>query len=175
MNRILSLAAALGACTVVATSAWSGPEKITFPADYKQSFTFYATVDRADNNQVRKAFANPAAVTGAKAGAPLPAGAQIVMEVYDARLDYNGKPALDAAGKFIPGDLKVLAVMEKGEGWGAAYPEAMRNGDWEYAFFKPDGSLKADTDVKTCFECHKPQVDSDYMFLLDSLVETASK
>ncbi len=62
--------------------------------------------------------------------------------------------------------------MQKEKGWGAEYPDETRNGEWEYAAFKPDGS-RIERDYKPCFECHKPIEDLDYVFSLEELVAAA--
>ena len=47
---------------------------VTFPDDYKQTFTKYHTINFPATKQVRYFYANPAAVSAAKAGKPLPVG-----------------------------------------------------------------------------------------------------
>jgi plastocyanin len=51
----------------------------------------------------------------------------------------------------------------------------MRNGDWEYATFFPDGkpNEKANAGNKSCFMCHKPHEKQDYVMSLASLSGTA--
>ena len=39
----------------------------------------------------------------------------------------------------MAGELDRVVVMEKRPGTGAAYPENLRNGDWEFAAFTADG------------------------------------
>ncbi len=162
---------AIGTVTAIiaASSAWAGSERVTFPEGFKDSFTYFMTSERADNNQVRFLYANDLAIQGAREGGALPNGAQFAMEVFAAQVDENGEPVLDSDGKFIPEILKVIAVMEKGEGWGNDYPEDVRNGDWEYAFFAPDGALKADVETGPCMECHLPYAEDDYIIYRDQL------
>ena len=125
-----AVAALLGA------TALAGPDKIRFPEGYRDSFTAYATVNRADERkQVVKIFANDKALESAKDGAPLDSGSVLVMEVYKAKLDAAGNPVVGSDGFFEPADMAAIAVMESREGWGAEYPEEMRNGTWEYALF----------------------------------------
>jgi hypothetical protein len=47
--------------------------------------------------------------------------------------------------------------MEKRTGWRIEYPEDLRNGEWEYARFLPDGRRDPTADIKGCFVCHKPK------------------
>ena len=61
--------------------------KVTFPEDYKQSFTKYHTINFPATKQVRYYYANTAAVAAAKAGKPLPDSSVLFAEVYAAKLD----------------------------------------------------------------------------------------
>jgi cytochrome c553 len=47
---------------------------VTFPEDYKQTFTKYHTINFPTTKQVRYFYANPVAVSAAKAGKSLPVG-----------------------------------------------------------------------------------------------------
>lgn len=79
------------------------------------------------------------------------------LEALVQRLPFRqGNPVLDAEGRFIPtGEFTAIFVMEKEEGWGEAIGlEVTRNGDWDYARFNVDGTLRADTDTTGCFGCH---------------------
>lgn len=48
----MSLAAA-AALVIAAASVLAGTDNVAFPSNYKTAFTFYGTVDRADNKTVR--------------------------------------------------------------------------------------------------------------------------
>lgn len=172
--RAAAAAAVLAAGLFGARTVDAGSENITFPADYKTTFTYWMTSERFDNNQVRYLWANDLAFAAAPGGGPLPAGSQFVMEVYGAKVDADGEPILDADGQLMPDAIKLVAVMEKGEGWGAAYPEDERNGDWEYGFFTPEGMLKADVDTAPCRACHLPYADEDFVINRAELDAAAS-
>lgn len=163
------LVAGAGTYAVASNTMKEGAHRITFPHDYKQTFVRFYTSDRADNNQVRDLYASLRALDSARDGAPLDHGSQFVMEIYDARLDADGEPVLDSEGRFQKAGLKLLAVMEKGMGWGASYDEEIRNGDWEYGFFNLDGTLKADVDTRPCRECHLPFAEDDYVIFFEEL------
>ena len=161
--------------TTMTTSAAPAPGsgRVTYPADYADEFDHFMTSERWDNNQVRELFANEAAMEGAEEGGELPVGSVLAMEVYGAKVDENDEPVLDAEGKMIAGELKLLAVMEKGTGWGDSYPDHLRNGDWEYAFFTPQGELMDDVDTDACRECHLPYADDDFVIHREVLDEVA--
>lgn len=157
---------------LIAAPTSAGPEKVAFPSGYK-SHVLYTTVDRPDVKQYRELFATPEALKAAKEGKPLPSGTVLTLVQYTAKLDDKGEPVKDAKGRFIKGDLIGFAVMEKRTGWGAEYPEAIRNGEWEYAHFKADGTLNTEVNVKACFECHKPLDKQDYVFSYKELAGAA--
>jgi hypothetical protein len=168
-----TLLAAVAAC-LFGSAALAGPEAIEFPEEYQDEFTHYSTVNRADERkQVVKIFANDVALASAKDGAPLDSGAVLVMEVYKAKLDAEENPVVGSDGFFEPGELAGIAVMETREGWGTDYPEAWRNGEWEFAAFKPDDHTLVERDYQPCFACHKPLQDADYLFSLDALTKAA--
>jgi hypothetical protein len=153
----------------------AGPENVTFPEGYQDNFTYYATVNRADEKQVVKIFANDTAVASAKDGAPLDSGSVLAMEVYKAQLDSSGDPVKGADGRFVPAEMAAIVVMESRAGWGEDYPEEWRNGTWEFAAFKPADHSLIERDYQPCFACHKPLDKSDFVFSLDALSKAPGK
>lgn len=62
------------AALLIAIPSDAGPEKISFPAGYKDG-VLYTTVDRYDVKQYRELYASsPVAVQAMKEGKPLPHG-----------------------------------------------------------------------------------------------------
>src|SRR4051812_4217666 len=113
----------------------AGGDKVAFPAAYENGVR-YMTLDRPDNKQVREYFTSQAAIDAAKKGDPLPQGTVITVAQYAAQLDAQDNPVKDPSGRFIKtGNIVGYTVMEKRAGWGAEYPEAQRNGEWEYQAF----------------------------------------
>jgi hypothetical protein len=96
------------------------------------------------------------------------------MLVFKAKVDDKGEPVKDASGRFQKGDSVIHMVMEKRPGWGAEYGPDMRNGEWEYRAFTPDGKPNEKTDLKPCFTCHLPKASQEYVFSLDRM-KSASK
>jgi hypothetical protein len=64
----------------------------------------------------------------------------MVFEDFPVQQDDNGNPVLDSNSRFIPLELRTIFVMRKERGFGEAY-EALRNGEWEYVSYLPDGSF----------------------------------
>jgi plastocyanin len=137
---------------------------LTFPTNYK-SGVLYNSVDRDDRKEIHLQYTSRAAIEAAEAGKPLPDGAVITSVAYAAALDSKGNPLRDAKGNMVTGSLLRFVVMEKRAGSGAAIPQDLRNGDWQFAAFTADG--KHDTDpqaeVKGCMACHKPHDQLDYV------------
>jgi Cytochrome P460 len=159
----LALAATLA---LLAADAEAGPEKIAFPENYKQWASF-GVVDRPDIKAVRTYYVNPEALAASKPREPAPHGTVLVMEVRKAKLGADGNPETDEKGRFIATDeITSINVQAKGEGWGAEYPDDKRNGEWEYASFKPDGMRNAGAKYEACFSCHLQRGDErDYTFV----------
>jgi plastocyanin len=146
----------------------AGPEKIAFPANYKDH-VLYATVDRYDNKQYRELYGTPDAVKAVRVGKPIPSGTVLTLVQYKAQVDAAGNTVKDANGRFIKGDLVGITVMEKRTGWGAEYPDDIRNGEWEYSAFTADLKFNDKANYKACFQCHKPHAKQDYVISLARL------
>jgi hypothetical protein len=171
IGRKLSVATVIAtvAAVTAAVSVRAGGDKIMFPAEYGKGVV-YLTLDRPDNKQVREYYASQAAVDAAKKSAPLPNGTVITVVQYAAQLDPQGNPAKDANGRFVKtNNIVGYTVMEKQSGWGAEYPEAKRNGDWEYQVFRADKTPNPSANLDSCFNCHKPQAGNDFVFTFDKM------
>jgi Cytochrome P460 len=79
----------------------------------------------------------------------------------------------DVNGRLIRGPLNRIVVMEKRTGWGAEYPAELRNGEWEYQVFEPDGKPRANAKHEACFTCHKPKSGQDFVFSYPQLLKSA--
>jgi len=170
MRHPIRLVAAAVLATAIAVPAqlWAGPEKVEFPADYKK-WTSFGVLDRYDGKAVRFLYANPAAMNSVPGNAAN--GSVLVLEVRKAKLGADGNPERGADGRFIATDeVTAVNVQEKRAGWGTEYPEAKRNGEWEYASFQPSGQRNAGANIDGCFSCHKPWVGQDFTFIFDVFV-----
>jgi hypothetical protein len=169
-----SAAIAYASAALVAVAARAGGDKVVFPENYS-SGTLYTTVDRADNKQFRELYVSPpAAVEAAKKGEPMPSGTVVTLVQYAAQLDASGNPQVGSNGRFIKGNLVGYTVMEKRAGWGAEYPDNVRNGEWEYQAFKADKTPNTAADLTACFNCHKPLgAAPDYLFSYEKMKTTS--
>ncbi|MBI5718475.1 MAG: cytochrome P460 family protein [Burkholderiales bacterium] len=149
--------------------------QVAFPEGYRSSFQMYQTVNRADINQVRYLYANAVAWQAAREGKPLPAGSVLLLEQWAAKLDADKKPVVGAGGFYVPDRLVNYAVMSSGAGWGAGFPEMLRNGDWNYAVFAPDMKIRAGANQADCLACHKPLDKANYVFSNEPLMTAAKR
>lgn len=145
----LSAAVAMAAVATLAVwQAWAANDRVQFPENYKDG-VHYATVNRGGIRE--EIFTSLEAITAAKAGHPMPNGTVIMME------DYRG------------GKLHRYVVMEKQAGWGGAYPEKVRAGDWEFREFAPDRSPNTAENGQRCMSCHQSQAGQDFVFTVDQM------
>lgn len=146
---------------------------VQFPKNYKRDFTHYMTINFPDKKQVRWYYTNRTALDAARAGKPLPEGSMFFTEVYKAKLDTDKNPITGKDGFFEPTELALFTAMETQKGWGNEFPAELRNGNWNYAVFKTDQTLRPGTNQAKCLACHKPLGRDSYVFTLDKLVAKA--
>lgn len=172
MKQYLGL---LAAGLMLPGSVLAGPELVEFPEGYRDTFSQYAVINRPTKKQVVYTYANPLVVQSIQASKQLPSGSVVTMEVYKAKLDEKGNPIVDEKGKYIPADMAAVVVMEKRTGWGAEYPEGIRNTEWEYAKFKPGGGKSIIQSSEKCLVCHKQMANKDFIFSFDQLIVSEPK
>lgn len=148
---------------------------VPFPANHRQTFVKYFAANFPEIKQVRHYYANPVAIEAARAGKPLPDGSILLAEVYSAKLDERLEPAKGPDGIFIPNQLVFYSVMQRGAGWGREIPTILRNEDWNYAAFAPDGKLRPRVNNAECFACHKSQEAESFGFTTKDLERFAKK
>ena len=169
--KFVIAAVTLGAVAALAVAAQvrAGGDKVAFPENYAKG-VLYTTLDRADNKQYRELYTSQAAVDAAKKGQPMPDGTVVTLVQYKAKLGADGNPEKDANGRFIKTDILAYTVMEKRAGWGAEYPDNVRNGEWEYQAFTADRKVNDKANLTACFNCHKPlDARQDFVFSYDKM------
>ena len=142
---------------------------VSFPEDYKGTFTKYFTMNFPATKQVRYYYANPAAVQAARGGKPLPDGSYLFAEVYAAKLDAEQKPVMGSDGFFVAEKPLFYTAMASGPGWGKDIPDMLRNADWNYAVFTLDKKPRPGVNQAECLACHKPLDNVSYLFTLKQL------
>ena len=177
MRRIagwLVLGGAAGAAFVAVSQTATvapGPNKLKFPEGWDKG-EMYATVDRPDTKQYREFYTSAEAVKAAREGKPIPHGTVITLAAYAAKLDADGKPVKDANGRFVKDKLVAVSSMQKERGFGDDIPAAIRNGDWIYQTFTPEGQVNEKANLTGCYQCHLPFAKDDYLTNLAKLAGT---
>jgi Cytochrome P460 len=145
----------------VSASALTNESPVKFPANYKQLFMHYATVDCPKSSMVRKMYINRESLEAIAKSRTAPSGSVIVMETHSARLG-NG-------GHLVPTQLNNVFIREKQTGWKVD----PNSGEWQSAWYSPSGTLVSN-DQSSCIGCHTRVRDRDYLFTLPALI-TASQ
>ena len=158
------------AAVLVTSAALADKDRIAFPADYETKMQNYVSIDRTQNaDQVIRLFAPKEALDAAKSGTELPYGTVLVAEIYKAKKNKDGEVIKSSLGRRIRDKFAAIAVMQKEKGWGEQYPEALRNGDWDFAIFNPKGERLVDKDLNSCRGCHAPLKDTQHLFSLEHM------
>ncbi len=155
--RMAPLVAAVGlaACSQMSTTTYKAPLKdgdAVNPADYTSWPKMLAAVQRPDAKQVREMYINPKG-NQTKADDSFPYGTVMVMENYAAVAKPDGTLETGPDGKLVKGSMVRIFNMEKAQGAGQDVPEALRNGEWVYASYTPDGK-KTEDPYPPCRACH---------------------
>lgn len=159
---VAGAAIAAAAVAIAQATVPSGPNKLAYPEGWDKG-VMYATVDRYDTKQYREFWGPADAVKAAREGQPIPYGTVLTLAAYAAKVDANGVPLKDANGRFIKDRLLAVNSMAKGQGYGADIPAEIRNGDWIYQSFTPDGKVNDKANLTACFQCHLPFRNDDYL------------
>lgn len=171
---LVGAAFALGASWVAvgqqATVA-PGPNKVAFPENWSKG-VMYGTVDRPDTKQYREFYTTPDVLDAVRTGKPVPDGAVIVLAAYAAQVDAAGVPVRDASGRFVKGNLVAVNVQQKKKGHGDDIPASIRNGDWQYQSFAPDGKVNDKANLTACYQCHLPFARDEFLTNLAKLKGT---
>ena len=144
---------------------------VSFPEDYRKTFTKYHAINFPATRQVRYYFANPAVLQAVKAGKPVPDGGVIFVEVHAAKLGEDGKPVTGADGLYLADKLLFYTAMARDAGWGADIPDMLRNENWNYTIFTTAKQHRPGVNQAECLACHKPLDKSSYLFTLKQLAE----
>jgi len=141
-------------------------DRVGFPAAYSSALKLLDVASREKEPAIMTTFANDLAEPIARgAHPPYPYGSVIVMEFANSVRDGEGQPLRDAKGALVKGDIARIDVMRRERGFGAGYGE-QRAGEWEFASYRPDGSLlMAPANSANCAACHRNAgAEKDFVF-----------
>ncbi|MDR4473855.1 MAG: cytochrome P460 family protein [Nitrospira sp.] len=148
----------------VAQAAAPKDGEVALPADYASWPKFLSGVQREDTKQVRELYVNPGGAKACPSGS-FPNGTRLVMELYKAKTE--GETLVKGEdGKLVKGGLAKVFVMEKNEGWGQDVPDHLKNGNWVFGAYGPDGKALAE-DFTKCRACHAPLAQKDFVHRMD--------
>jgi len=151
MTRVRSRLPVLAAVTCcVFMIGWqvdAEPTKATMPDISK--LVHYTTVTRGEVTE--HIMTTREAIEAVKAGEPIPNGTHFAL------VDYR------------EGKVFRYFIMEKGAGWGADYDESRRTGDWQFQWFKPDGTINAAENTARCQSCHSSRADREFLYTFNDI------
>lgn len=161
----------VGFCLLLAQSAFAQDKasEIVFPKDYQTKFKNYLSLDRTQNDdQIMRLFINDVGLKGFRETGTFPDGSIIVGEVYKAKKDEDGEVIESGLGRRVRGELALIGVMQKQKGWGDKFAKDFKNGDWDFAAFKADGSV-ANKDLNQCRACHAPHSELQHVYSIEHI------
>jgi ketosteroid isomerase-like protein len=141
-------------------------DRVGLPRDYATSMRRVSDTVYDEKSGLTTVFANDLAVsTAGFAQQHYPHGTVILMEFAQAARDGEGELLRDARGQLSKGPIDHIDVMRRGPGFGAAYEEE-RAGEWEFASYRSDGSVRVASDnAAHCAACHRNAgADKDFVF-----------
>lgn len=149
------------------------------PADYRERFVHYLTVDRVDNT-TRHIYIQPEAIADLDADEPLPDGTQIIIEAYHAQLDVLGRPVRDAQGHFLPGAMfPNVHMAEKRSTWTVdELATSIGVVEWNFGSFDAQTTFPTVENRNDCFTCHDLAHRRDFVFtrtLLDRYLQSGER
>lgn len=141
------------------------PERVPLPKEYQSAFQVVRVANKTAQTKLGTIYANAAAAAIRDlTQLPYPDGAIFVMEWADPARDARGEPLVDATGNWLKGEVTRIDVMQRQNGFGAAYGEK-RAGEWGFASYQPDGTpMSPAPDLTACAACHTKAVERDFVF-----------
>lgn len=155
LSMLMVLAASLFFVGHTQTLPAPTADRVGFPTGYRDTYKLFYVFDNYQNRQIRAVYGNAiaASVTPGQAF-NFPYGSILLFESYTVQEDSAGEPLLDRNGRFIPNVFNTIFVMRKERGFGADYKE-LRNGEWEYVAYRPDGTYATQpSGTGSCALCH---------------------
>jgi hypothetical protein len=160
------LLAVAGLLFAMLPDAKTADDRVGFPADYQTRFQSIRASNKVAKTLLGTIYANEkAASIHEVAKLPYPNGSVIVMEWAQPLKDDRGALLVDGNGLWRKGEVVRIDVMRREAGYGASYGE-QRSGDWEFASYRPDGSVMQSAEAGgSCAQCHRTATaERDFVF-----------
>lgn len=157
--------ALLALASVTKNETFPGTERVPFPSDYQTAFVEVRASNQTSRTLLGTIYANPAAASIRElTKLPYPDGSVFVMEWAQPVKGENGQLLLDPNGNWKKGPVVRIDVMRREKGFGALYGD-QRAGEWEFASYRPDGSvLSSPQGWASCAACHAKAPERDFVF-----------
>jgi len=147
---------------------------MVFPKDFPRGFVLYLTTNNSEKRIVSRLYINTLGLRAARANQPLPDGSVIIEANYAVKLGADQRPVVETDGSWAVTRLGWYNAREARAGWGSDIPALLRNGNWNYSVFLPDGTPRSQINQAQCFACHKPQAAVSYLFSYKELQDSAT-
>lgn len=141
-----------------------GREPMTLPADFRQTFIHYATVERNDGH-VRRLWVSPNALEALAQGQDFPERSMFLIEAFLTEgYDSANHPIL---GEFDP----EIHASERRTTWKLEdMRTTSRSGDWNFAAFDESANgVSIAEGINDCFSCHEGAAGREFTFSLPLL------
>lgn len=142
-------------------SVHADTSSVPFPKNYETEYLNYLSVDRKNNRQTARLFANITAMVGVQRFGDFPVGSMLVMEISDVKKNSQGVPLKSSMGRLINDGKYAVYVMQKNIKTAGADA-------WTYAAFSPNGKVLKE-DLEACGTCHAEVLKSKNVFSYDHL------
>ncbi len=158
----MSVLAVIGAVVAYVTAAAGSPDvevaPITIPAKYRDWKLISVAHEEGDLNDLRAILGNDVAIKAYREGTlPFPDGTIIARLAWSYVPSEENNKVFGRAQSFVAGPATNIQFMVKD---GKKYAST---GGWGFAQFN-DGQPANQAMQKTCFACHEPVKDRDFLF-----------
>jgi cytochrome c553 len=160
------LPAAPAAAATPAAAHAATVSQMSLPKDFPKGFAEYQRDNDPAGQTVAVRWGNAAVLDAARAGRPLPEGSVLITVTHATVPDAQGKPSVEADGRWKLGAVKGYAGMESRAGWGDAIPPLLRNANWNYGLWTPEGVARLGAIQPRCLACHQPKAAESFVFTL---------
>ena len=142
-------AAALSGCAVLLAGWQADAESNRTTMPDIDKLVHYTTVTRGEVTE--HLMTTREAIEAVKSGKPVPTGTHVAL------VDYRD------------GTVFRYFIMEKGPDWGQDYEARRRTGDWQFQWFKPDGTINMAENTARCQSCHTLRADRDFLYSFNEM------
>ena len=172
---VLLAVVALVATAAAALAADPSPSPVANPVGKWDDYEMIMQVDVPLRGTLRHVYVDRVSAAEARRTGKLPNGTRIVMRDYVGEADGQGGWKTENH-RLVAGKPVLVLIQQKQAGWGGTHPEAIRNGEWEYGLFTPDGKPIPVNTEQACMPCHKRYETTDFTLIVhDYFADLAGK